>query len=189
MVQQNMLAEGTDTSIHQHTHQRKEQTMPTDTQNSKTLPDQPRNQVLTRQENEAKRPTLQSTPRMRQQVAEHMADHTAKRRPNTDTQNLQTLQQPEQKTGQASKRTTTRKKKQNQQQPSAIKPTPPVLPQDREPGGNKIHKRGNGTTQQWTAIQHRETDRKRPGRADNGNRTSHKKTGRQNTGTIQNPGS
>jgi hypothetical protein len=38
MVQQNMPAEGTDTNIHQHTNQRQQQTMPTNTQNGKTLP-------------------------------------------------------------------------------------------------------------------------------------------------------
>jgi hypothetical protein len=62
MVQQNMLAEETDTSIHQHIYQRNKPTIPTVAQNSKTLPDQPRNQIPIRQENEGQRTTIQTTP-------------------------------------------------------------------------------------------------------------------------------
>jgi hypothetical protein len=87
---------------------------------------------------------------MRQQIAGHMADHTTKYKPDTDTQNGHPLQQPKQKTKQAARLTKTQK--QNHQQPSTQPSAPPIIPQNREPDGNKIHKRGNDTTQQRSTI-------------------------------------
>jgi hypothetical protein len=95
MVQQDLPTEGTHTNTHQHTHQWEDcqRTLRT----AKRYQINQESKFLHAKKNEAKRTTLQPTPRMREQMAVNMANYTTKHTPNTDTRNGQTLQQPEQK--------------------------------------------------------------------------------------------